>query len=254
MDELKIFLGIFAFLFGLCIGSFLNVLIFRLPEKETLGGRSHCAHCRRTLHWYDLFPLFSFAFLRGKCRYCGEKISWQYPLVELSTALLFLAGFIFYGIRPLFFLYALVAAFWVLVFVFDIKYLFIPDVVLYFGIVASVALGIFSFPANIVSVLIAGVAIAAFFGIFVLVSRGKWMGGGDIFLGAALGFGLGFPAGIVGLFATFLIGAAISMGLVLAKKKGFKAQVPLGCFMAPAFFIALFWGQAIATWYINLIR
>jgi prepilin signal peptidase PulO-like enzyme (type II secretory pathway) len=130
MDFILFFGYFFSFVFGLCIGSFLNCLIYRLETEKTLKGRSFCPHCKHTLSWKDLIPVFSFAILGGKCRYCKNKISWQYPAVELATALVFLAIFA-HTASPtnLLFLFYIAASL-VAIFVYDLKHYLIPDKIL----------------------------------------------------------------------------------------------------------------------------
>src|SRR3989344_3846242 len=125
---MKTVFGIFIFVIGICIGSFLNVVILRLEKSENLGGRSYCPNCKHSLAWFDLIPVFSFLFLWGKCRYCHEKISIQYPTVEIITAVLFLLIFnlkflilnqfeIFKSLNLIFLLY--IASSLIVIFVYD---------------------------------------------------------------------------------------------------------------------------------------
>ena len=124
----------FIFLFGLTIGSFLNCVIYRLEKSESfLKGRSYCPNCKHILGWQDLIPVFSFLILKGKCRYCQQKISWQYPLVELFTGLIFL--FVFYILHSTF--YILISCFLIVIFVYDLKYSLIPDKIIYPAIILS---------------------------------------------------------------------------------------------------------------------
>ncbi len=128
----------FIFIFGLCVGSFLNVIIYRLPKDEKVFGRSYCPNCQKKIAWYDLIPVFSFCCLLGKCRYCGQKISWQYPIVEISTALIFLAIFnsqflisnefqIFsFQILSTSYLF-IISCFFIAIFFIDLKHYIIPD-------------------------------------------------------------------------------------------------------------------------------
>ena len=139
---LEILINIFVVIFGLCVGSFLNCVIYRLEEKKSLSGRSFCPHCKHTLSWLDLFPVFSWLFLVGKCRYCKEKISIQYPLVEIANAGLFLAIFVltphytFLAILNLIFIFYIASSL-VVIFVYDLKHYLIPDKVLFPAIVVA---------------------------------------------------------------------------------------------------------------------
>lgn len=156
LKNMGFYVSFFTFIFGLIIGSFLNCVIYRLEKEEKLTGRSYCPHCKYTLRWQDLIPVFSFLFLRGKCKYCAKKISWQYPLVEISTALVFLIifNYQFFRLRQgfggqaifnefstfnfinLFFLFY-IASVLIVIFVYDLKYYLIPDNVLFPAIIIT---------------------------------------------------------------------------------------------------------------------
>jgi len=265
-------MNLFVFLFGLIVGSFLNCVIYRLEQRQSfLKGRSFCPHCKHTLSWQDLIPVFSFLFLRGKCRYCQKRISWQYPLVEIATALLFLLilnfkflifnEFLIFNFETItYFLYLLIiSSLLIIIFVYDLKHFIIPDKIIYPAIIIAL---IFNFspygrsPAGgqfiIHNSIFAAFGAAIFFLIIVLVSRGKWMGIGDIKLAFLMGLLLGFPCILVALFFSFLIGAIIGIGLILTKRKTMKSEVPFGPFLVIGTFIALFWGEIIINWYWNL--
>ena len=264
---MTIFFSIFIFVFGLLVGSFLNCLIYRLELKELKGerksplkGRSFCPSCKHVLSWYDLIPILSFFYLRGKCRYCGKKISIQYPLVELATALMFLLVFNSSMVQAIelnllfLFYYLLITCFLIIIFVFDLKHFIIPDVVLFPAIVITFLYRVFfserlSLSGFIFSALISGL----FFLLIFLISRGKWLGFGDVKLVLFMGLFLGYPQILVGLFLSFFIGAIIGVMLMLLKKKGLKSEVPFGPFLVVGTYIGLFWGQQIYNWYLNLL-
>lgn len=252
-----------SLLFGLIIGSFLNCLIWRLHSRESLRGRSHCTKCREVIAWYDNIPCLSFLNLGGRCRHCREKISWRYPLVEFITAVLFVAAFwrlvttvgvveswTFYTwltlIRDWLFITSLVV-----VFVTDaLWYLIYDEVVLPVTIVLGVInliLGM-SWQNMVFSATIG----SGFFIIQFLVSRGKWIGGGDIRLGLLLGVALGWPLIIPSIFLAYLIGAVVGIGLLGFRKKEWKSLLPLGTFLAVAGVITLFYGYEIINWYLRL--
>jgi len=264
-------MNLFVFLFGLIIGSFLNCVIYRLEHKQSfLRGRSFCPHCKHTLSWQDLIPVFSFLFLKGKCRYCKKRISWQYPLVEIATALLFLLIFnfkflilnqfsIFNFETITYFLYLLIiGSLLIIVFVFDLKHFIIPDKVIFPAIGLALVYNFYQlltthYPlSTVLNNLYAAIGASAFFLFIVLVSRGKWMGIGDIKLAFLMGVLLGFPYILVALFFSFLIGAIIGIGLILAKRKTMKSEVPFGPFLVIGTFTALFWGEIIINWYWSL--
>ena len=235
-------MAIIIFLFGLALGSFLNCVIYRLEHNQSfLRGRSYCPYCQHQLDLRDLIPVLSFLILRGKCRYCQQKISWQYPLVEIFTGLIFLL-IINYQLSIINFI---IAPFLIIIFIYDLKHYIIPDKIIYPAILIA---AIFNF-TNWLSALGA----AAFFLIIVLVSRGKWMGVGDIKLGFLMGLLLDWPSVLIALFLAFMTGAIIGIGLIVSGKKSLKSEVPFGPFLIGGTFIAMFWGQQIINWYLNFL-
>jgi prepilin signal peptidase PulO-like enzyme (type II secretory pathway) len=251
--ELTWFFNLFIFLLGLAVGSFLNCIIYRLEKNESfLKGRSYCPNCHHTLAWQDLIPIFSFLILRGKCRYCGKKISLQYPLVELSTGILFVLIFnvAAFDLRTIY--YLIISCFLVIIFIYDLKHYIIPDKVIYPAIALT---SIFNFKFLIFKYsILSAFGSAAFFLLIFSISRGKWLGFGDVKLGFLMGLFLGFPKILVALFFAYLIGAIIGIGLVLAKKKTLKSEVPFGPFLVTGTFIALFWGNQLINWYLNFFQ
>ena len=248
------------FLFGLSVGSFLNCVIYRLETGGSfLRGRSFCPRCKHTLSWQDLIPVFSFFCLRGRCRYCQEKISWQYPLVELATGFLFV---LFFEIRsPIIDIWEIgslaIIPFLVIIFVYDLKHYIIPDKVIYpaIGIALVYDLWKSDFLLSIFGksdFLLSAFGATGFFLAIVVVSRGKWMGTGDIKLGFLMGLLLGWPKILVALFLAFLTGAIIGIGLMALGKKTLKSEVPFGPFLVTGTFAVIFWGQQIIDWYLSL--
>lgn len=265
---------IFIFLFGLIIGSFLNVVIFRLETGEQIvSGRSHCQHCSHTLEWYDLFPIFSFLALDGKCRYCRKSLSVQYPLVELATAILFVSifgiwnlGFGTWDLIKIFYYLFIVSAL-IVIFVYDLRHYIIPDKIVYLAIIISLIylllktldFGIWNFIGHwdlgfgisntFFNGLFASVLASGFFLAIVLLTRGEGMGGGDVKLVFLMGLVLGWPKILVALFLAFTLGAICGIIFVIAKKKALKSAIPFGPFLVLGTFIALFWGNVIVKWY-----
>jgi len=251
-----LFFYFFVFLFGLEVGSFLNCVIYRLYTGESfLKGRSYCPHCKHILSWQDLIPIFSFLILKGKCRYCQKPISWQYPLVELSTAILFL--FIFqrsFGGDWVSVLFNwVITAFLIIIFVYDLRHYIIPDKIIYPAIGIAFLYQLFeswNLKSNL-NPLLAAFGAAAFFLFIVLISKGRWMGVGDIKLAFFMGLFLGFPNILVALFFAFFIGAIIGIGLIISGKKTLKSEVPFGPFLVTGTFITLFFGNQIINWYLS---
>ena len=264
-----------VFVFGLIIGSFLNCVIYRLalpkgrPRRSrlaTLRGRSFCPHCRHILSWQDLIPVFSFLILKGKCRYCHQKISLQYPIVEISTGLIFLLIFNFQFsifnfqnlITTCFML--CVSCFMIVIFVYDLKHYIIPDKVIYPAIVLALIFNFQQFGPELTAEgfsmikfsILSAIGAAAFFLAIVLISRGQWMGIGDIKLAFFMGLFLSFPNILVALFLSFFIGAIIGIVLITARKKTLKSEVPFGPFLVIGTFLALFWGSELINWYQGL--
>jgi len=264
------------FVLGLIVGSFLNCVIFRLKEKKSfIKERSRCPYCGYPLAWYDLIPVLSFIILRRRCRYCQKPISWQYPIVEMSTGLIFLLIFNFqfltsnqFSISNFQFLnfiyYLLIACFLIVIFVYDLRYFVIPNKVLYPAIAVSLMyrlsvpiiknqLLIVNHHLSIINYLFAALGAAGFFLAVYLLSKGKWLGFGDIKLAILLGLILGWPKILLGLFLSFLVGAIIGIGLIIFAKKKLKSEVPFAPFLIIGTFIALFWGEQIISWYLSLI-
>ena len=258
-EDMSLFFYLIIFIFGLAIGSFLNCVICRLEKRESfLRDRSRCPHCQKELSWKDLVPLLSFLILRRRCRYCRQKISLQYPLVELATGILFVFIAIFnfqlstYNLLNACFLF-LVSCFLIIIFVYDLKHYIIPDKVIYPAIFAALVFNflprqIFSGGFNQFSILSAFGA-AGFFFLIVLVSRGRWMGVGDIKLAFLMGLILGFPDILIALFLAFFFGAIIGIGLIISGKKTLRSEVPFGPFLVTGAFLALFFGENIIRWY-----
>jgi prepilin signal peptidase PulO-like enzyme (type II secretory pathway) len=253
---MEIFLAVMVFIFGLIIGSFLNCAIWRLYKSETMGGRSYCPKCRQTINWYDNIPVLSFIFLGGRCRHCHQPISWQYPLVELSTAVLFLATYTIASLAPAFpYLLArdwLLVSTFIIVFVYDWRWQLIPVNIVW-------PIGLLIFVLNLLiglvwwQILIYGAAGAIFFLLQYLITKKKGIGEGDIWLGGLLG--LAFPS--VGqllliLVISYCLGSIVSLSLLARQKKGWKSRIALGPFLVIGAIITLIWGSQIIAWYLGL--
>jgi len=258
---MEILIYFFIPLFGLAVGSFLNCVIYRLERGESfLEGRSYCPHCRHILNWPDLIPVFSFLILKGKCRYCSQKISWQYPLVELATGIIFLLIFLtFSNLNNYTYVYLLsMISFLIVIFVYYLKHYIIPDKVIYPAIAIALIFNFQFLIFNQFSIfkfsILSAIGAAIFFLAIVLISRGRWLGIGDIKLAFFIGLFLGFPNILVALFLAFLIGAIIGLGLVISGKKTLKSEVPFGPFLVTGTFLALFWGQNLISAYLKMFK
>lgn len=243
--------------FGLIIGSFLNALLWRMREGMTLGGRSMCPSCRAPIAWYDNVPVLSFIFLGGKCRRCRADISWRYPTVEIMTGVLFaLLGSAFFSwwnveswIVTVFYLVA--GAILVLIFLFDLETMEIPNILLWIGVGWGLPMlllldaygfhpGVSVWSLRLYSGILAG--LVAFLPLFLMaaLSREKWMGMGDGFLAFFLGLVVGWPHILFALILAFGIGALVGVSLILLKKKEMQSHIPLGPFLILGAFLALF--------------
>jgi len=268
---------IFIFLIlGLIIGSFLNVVVYRLRVAETLvADRSHCPHCKNLIAWYDNIPVISFILLKFKCRDCKEKISWQYPLVEIFTGLVFaLIGQRYFDVVDMStwantVYYAGIASFLIVIFVYDFLYLEIPGLVLWPAIGFSIVFNLFFdwarleggvggqggigvLESSVYSGNLGAVVAFLFFFLLVAISKEKWMGMGDAYLVILLGLILGWPEILLGLMLAFSLGALSGIILILLKKKNMSSQIPFAPFLVLGSLITLFWYGPIVSWYMSL--
>ena len=241
------------FIFGLAIGSFLNVVIYRLKTNESiLIGRSHCPKCGAILKWYDLIPVLSFLIQKGECRYCQKKISFQYPLVEIITGLLFVLILSKFGFDLLITYYLLlITCFLIVIFVYDLRHYLILDKIVFPAIIIVLFYQVFigNFLNPFLSALLAG----GFFLSLVIVSKGKWMGMGDVKFAILMGLILGWPNILLALFLSFFSGAIIGIILILFGKKGLKSQIPFGPFLVGSTILIMLYGHYLNTWYYNLL-
>jgi leader peptidase (prepilin peptidase)/N-methyltransferase len=247
---MNILIFVFIFLLGTIIGSFLNVVIFRFNTgKSITKGRSICMTCNRTLRWYELIPVFSYLFQLGKCRRCAERISHQYPIVELLTGLIFLL--IAYHFLPILtftpIIYASLVIFYVFIFsilivvsVYDLRHKIIPDTLVYlFALVSFLSvfvnhsiLGDLFIKPDIYSIL-AGPLLALPFALIWFVSKGRWMGLGDAKLMLGIGWMLGIYQGLAAIILSFWIGSVVSLTYmyISRKKINMKTEIPFAPFL-----------------------
>lgn len=247
-------------IFGLVIGSFLNVIILRFDDiKSILKTRSHCMHCKKELAWYDLVPFFSYILLAGKCRYCKQNISLQYPIVEILTALIFALLYWKFGLTLQAGFLAAISCLLIIAMVYDFLHYEISDTVVWLGIILWViwlAISYFAFHTSylvLLNSLYGGLALGGFLALLVIVSREKWMGAGDIPLGFLLGAIIFWPNVLLSSFLSFFIGSLVGLILVGFKLKGMKDKIPFAPFLIIATFITLFFGDTIIDYYLKLI-
>jgi len=248
---------IFVLTLGLIIGSFLNCLIWRIYKEESILGRSYCPRCRHAISWYDNIPVISFIILRAKCRYCKNDISWQYPLVEIVTAILFYLSFNNAIVSPQF--SWLLIRDWLLiitiiiVFVYDARWQMLPMNLIwpmtFIFFVLNIILGV-----AVINIVVTGILTASFFLIQYILTKRRGLGEGDIWLGLLLG--VSFPTFnkiFLLLFLAYAIGSLIGISLMLIKKKSGKMKIALGPFLAFGAIITLIWGELIINWYLDIL-
>lgn len=255
-------LATFIFFFGASIGSFLNAVVWRLRTGESFVlSRSYCPKCRCTLSALDLVPVFSWLFLRGRCRRCRAGISAQYLLAELSVGALFLAaaaaaapcGFAWTSdtLAVLLFQWLVIAGMTV-VFIYDLRYMLILRSVTWplvaVGLVGNLMLGVSW------SSLLLGAAVGfGFFWLQMVLSKGRWIGGGDLHMGLVMGLILGWPKVGLALWLAYVVGALMAGVLLLRGRHGWKSQIPFGTFLAAATVFTVIYGDRIINWYLGLI-
>lgn len=269
---------------GLSVGSFVNAVVWRIHEQSEIKskksgnwkmkieklsiakGRSMCPHCRHQLAGKDLIPVLSWVSLGGKCRYCKKPISVQYPLVELSGALLFIASYVWWPFELAGYVDYVRFGIWLVVltellilFIYDLKWLILPDAVtlpLIALVIAEIVFrGIFQEGPEAVRDAIFGMlSIGGFFYALFIVSKGRWIGGGDVKLGILLGLLLGWPASLVGMAIGFYSATIVVVILMLLKKVKRSQHIPFGPFLIfGAITAMLFSEQIIDTYYKILV-
>ena len=242
----------FAALTGALIGSFLNVVIVRLPQNESLVvPRSRCRACGTELHWFDNIPVLSFLALRGRCRTCGGAISWRYPIIEAVTSLLFALS-AWRSTTPAdllvawLFLSALVAIAGI-----DLERQLIPDRITLPGIVVGFVTSFLgtrvSWLDSLLGILVGGAILFA-----VIMLSGGGMGGGDMKLSAMMGAFLGYKLALLALLLAVILGGLVALGLLSTGIRRRKDPIPFGPFLATAAAVTLLWGEAILTWYLKV--
>lgn len=254
-----------SFILGAIVGSFLNVVVFRLHSgKSFIRGRSACRSCGRELRAGDLIPILSFAFLRGRCRYCKTRLSWQYPFVETVTGMVFaLIAYQWAGSLATGIFLALVSCFLIVVAVFDFKHFLILDKVVLPGAVLaflgnlvldlSVSCSPWSWQCRTLPGVAGAAVISGFFLMQYLLSKGSWIGFGDVKYGILLGLSVGFPGAILLLFTAYLAGAAVGIALIISGRKRLSSRLPFGTFLSFSAIITLLYGTPIMDWYSRLI-
>ena len=252
MDNLLVILFLFTiFLFGITIGSFLNVCIYRLPLKEDIvKERSHCMSCGHTLAWYDLIPLFSYLGLKGKCRYCKTKLSIQYPVIEALNGVMYVIVVLAYGVSVESLLYCLLTSCLIALSVIDFRTFEIP---VGFNIFIA-CLGIIRIVtdlSNWLTYLIGAISVSVVLMIIYYVSNGRAIGGGDVKLMAAAGSLLGWKMIILAFCLGCIFGAIIHVARM--KISGEDRVLAMGPYLSAGIMIAALWGDKLINWYFGLL-
>lgn len=254
LNYYRIFGIIVFFILGSVIGSFLNVVIYRLPRHESLVyPQSHCPNCGHKLTTSDLIPILSYVLLRGKCRYCGSKISPIYPIVESLMGFLFAITYLKFGFSIFTLKYIVFISLLIVVSFIDLLDGVVFDVVVIPGALVGLVFGIIlNFRDTIFGIIFYAV-------LFVLIIYGSkifyregGMGEGDLTAGIMMGSFLGLKLGIVAFILSFFIGAIVGVLIMAISKKSSKSQIPFVPYMAIASLIAIFFGNSIIAFYLNL--
>ena len=264
--SLQLLLGLYAAVLGLIVGSYLNVVIYRLPLGiSTVLPRSRCPGCGTAIRMRDNVPLVSFLLLRGRCHACASRISWRYPLIEGATALLFLGGYLRFGASVEALAAALFCALMVALAFIDLDHMILPDVLTWPAIAAGILLQPFlswarlgpgpwrALAGGALGAAVGAGILLAVWGGWYLLRREEGMGLGDVKMLAAIGAFLGWQGVLVALFFAALAGAAVGLGLMAWRGGDLRSKLPFGTFLALGGLIALFAGGRIVEAYARLL-
>jgi len=245
------------FILGLSLGSFVYCLVFRLHHGLNLWRPSFCPHCQYSLSWYDNIPLLSFLFLRGRCRKCRAKIGVAHFLVELIFGLLFVAYF-YFSLVSAWSWWQLAVGFlalvlWLLVLLSDYYFLeiYLPPLIIGAAVILILQLLAGVSPWSLLLSVFIG---AGFFALQYLLTRGRGIGSGDIWLGGLMGLVFpSWPLLLVAIFVSYIIGTMVSLILLAGRRKNLKSRLPLGVFLALGSLVALFAGSWLLSWYLGFL-
>jgi len=264
---MTLLLGFYAFAIGAVVGSFLNVVIHRYPREESIVfPGSHCPECDAAIRWYDNIPVLSFAVLRGRCRACGARIAWRYPLVELANALFYLAVYLHTGPTVAFVIVAAIISMTITLIYIDADIQILPDVIDLPGIAIGIgagALGLGELHPSLMLVdslldslfgALLGAAIPlVIIGAYWLLRHVEGMGLGDVKLLAMFGAIVGWRAVPAVLMLGAVSGTLIAIPAALKSDRGMQMPIPFGVFLGFGFLLVLFFGHTLSGWYFSLI-
>lgn len=239
---------------GLLIGSFLNVCIYRIPREESISyPPSHCTNCGTRIKWYDLIPVISYIFLRGKCRACKDKISIKYPIIELFAGVVFLCLYLMYGLSLDFIKYIVFVSVLIVIGIIDLNttdvYLKTTLTGIIFGII-FVVIGNY-LGSGIMEYIYGALLGGGIISLIILITNG--MGWGDAEICLMSGIFLGLKLTVVMLFFSFIIGGISGLILILLKKKSRRDYIPFGPFISISAILAVFIGERVINWYLSLL-
>lgn len=248
--QAELILVILTFIYGIVIGSFLNVCIYRIPQNESIVVvRSHCMGCGNSLKWYDLVPLFSYLFLRGKCRYCKSRISLQYPVIEAMNGIGYAIIVIVNGFSLVSILYCLCTSALIALSVIDWRTYEIPVVFnCFIGVLGFIRL--FSDLEHWYDYVIGFFAVSLFLLTLYIATQGRGIGGGDIKLMAVAGLLLGWKLIILSLILGCLLGSVIHLILMKVQQK--DRVLAFGPYLSLGIYISMIYGNQILEWYLNM--
>ncbi len=250
-------LTFFSFIFGLALGSFLNVCIYRIPLKESvISPPSKCPQCGKRIKFYDNIPLLSFILLSGKCRYCNNPISWRYPIIETITGLLSIALFIRYGLSFQYFILLFFAMALVTISFIDLDHQIIPNIISLPGILAGLVVSIVFehvlWLDSFIGIIVGGGALYLIGWGYEFITGKEGIGGGDVKLLAMIGAWLGWrPLALIVLMSS-LVGIIIGSVFLLMSGKGLRSRIPFGPFLSIGSLLYLFFGRELTSWYFCL--
>ncbi len=244
-----------VFVLGLITGSFLNVVIYRIPKNQSIiiNPPSHCPVCKTKLKWYDLIPVLSYILLKGKCRYCKSKISIQYPLVELATGLIFILFFQKFDWSFLFIKWVIFSGLLIVTGAIDLIEGVVPDIIVIPGLITGIIFSVFYGKSIFLESIYGLLFMAAFFLTIILLTKGG-MGWGDLTFGAMIGSFLGFKFSLITLILSFIIGSIAGLTLIIVRKRKRKDTIPFGPFLSIAAFITSIYGFEILKMYFKFLK
>ncbi len=241
-----------VFIYGIIIGSFLNVCIYRIPLKQDIVyTSSHCMNCGTKVKWYDLIPVVSYLVLAGKCRTCKTKLSKQYPLIELLNGAAYLGIFHYLGLSYEAGMMCVLFSVLLVITLIDIRYKIIPNSILIFLMIIGIVYVVLV-DQKFISSIIGFFAVSLILLIIAVISNGQ-MGGGDIKLMAVCGFIIGWQKILVALLIGSVFGSIIGVILIILKINKKKQQIPFGPYLSAGVFVAALFGTELIQWYLNLV-